>query len=300
MKIGFIGLGNMGLPMALNLCKKGFSIMVCSSKKESQNRILEAGGQAAESFCTMAEDCDVVISIVPADLEIRQLYMGEKSLISAARQGLICIDMTSAMGATKKEIALYIEQSGKNIKFIDAPVSGGVSGAEGGTLTIMAGGEKNVVEDCLPIFQAMGKRIVYTGEVGSASNVKMINQMLNAANTAVAAEALCLSRRLGVDDEILSQVVNESSGGSYVFEKNVPKYMMTGNHQPGFRLKLMKKDVELYLETAKKMKEFTLIPQLVYQIYAAAENQGNGDLNYTCIYEWFKQNQPVLEKERLD
>lgn len=293
MKIGFIGLGNMGLPMALNLCRKGFSVYVCSGNEESQNRILGAGGYAAGSFREMAANCDCVITIVPADAEIREVYLGENGILSAAKSGLICIDMTSAMGATKQEIAEYISSRELPVEFMDAPVSGGVSGAEQGTLTIMVGGDKETYERCHPVLEAMGKRIVYTGGVGSASNVKMINQMLNAANTAAAAEALCLSRRLGLDDKILSEVVNESSGGSYVFEKNVPKYMMTGDHTPGFRLKLMKKDVKLYIETAKKMQEFTLIPELVYQIFAAAENQGNGDKNYTWIYEWFCQNQPV-------
>ena len=102
-----------------------------------------------------------------------------------------------------------------------------------------------------------------------------------------------MARRLGLDDKILSEVINESSGGSYVFEKNVPKYMMTGDHTPGFRLKLMRKDIGLYIETAKKMGEFTLIPELVYQIFTAAENQGSGDRNYTWIYEWFHQNQAI-------
>lgn len=293
MKIGFIGLGNMGFPMALNLCQKGFEVFVCSSNEKSQRQITEAGGQAISSFQKMAECCDKIISIVPADAEIRELYLGENGILSAAHQGLVCIDMTSAMGATKQEIAARIKESGKLIEFIDAPVSGGVSGAAAGTLTIMAGGERKTFECCLPIFEALGKRIVYTGKVGSASNVKMINQMLNAANTAAAAEALCMARRLGLDDKILSEVINESSGGSYVFEKNVPKYMMTGDHTPGFRLKLMRKDIGLYIETAKKMGEFTLIPELVYQIFTAAENQGSGDRNYTWIYEWFHQNQAI-------
>ncbi len=292
-KVGFIGLGNMGLPMALNLCRKGFEVMVCSSKRESQQCVIEAGGQPLDSFRQMAELCDVIITIVPADQEMRSLYKGEEGIILSARSGLICIDMTSAMGASKQEIENYIYETGKRVEFVDAPVSGGVAKAEKGTLTIMAGASKAVFEKCRPIFEALGSKIIYTGDVGSASNLKMLNQMLNAANTAIAAEVLCLARHLGIEDKILSEVINGSSGGSYVFEKNVPKYMMTGDHTPGFRLKLMKKDVELYLKTTRRMNMFTLLPELVYQIYTAAENQGNGDMNYTCIYEWFHENQSL-------
>ena len=138
---------------------------------------------------------------------------------------------------------------------IDAPVSGGVAGA-----------------------------------VGSGSNVKMLNQMLNAGNTAIAAEVLCMSRELGIDDSVLSDVVNQSSGASFIFEKNVPKFMMTGDHTPGFRLDLMKKDVGLFVDSAKQVGEFTPVSQLVYQMYQAASNSGLGDANYTGIHKWYENN----------
>ncbi len=289
-KIGFIGLGHMGLPMALNLCKKGFEVLVCSSSSESQNKVVAAGGGVVGSLQKMAEICDVIITIVPADKEILSLY-GEEGILLNAKQGLVCIDMTSAKGTTKVAIAQNIEQMEKNIQFIDAPVSGGVAGAEAGTLTIMVGCTDEQFEENQDIFQALGKRIIHTGPVGSGSNIKMLNQMLNAANTAIAAEVLCISRKLGVDDKILCDVVNQSSGGSFIFEKNVPKYMMTGNHVPGFRLDLMKKDVSLFVDTSEEIKGFTPVANLVFQMYQAVSNQGAGDKNYTYIHQWLTENQ---------
>lgn len=298
-KIGFIGLGKMGLPMALNLCKAGFEVFVCSSKQESQRQILEAGGQTMDSFQRMAAVSDVIITIVPADTEILGLYKGRNGILKDCRKDLVCIDMTSAKGTTKKDIADYIHEMHPDITFLDAPVSGGAGGAREGTLTIMVGAEPEQMEKQMDIFQALGKKIIHTGPVGTASNVKMLNQMLNGANTAIAAEVLCLSRELGIEDEVLSQVVNQSSGGSYVFERNVPKYMMPGDHTPGFRLKLMKKDVGLFVDTVQELGCFAPLSGQIHQIYQAVENQGHGDDNYTYIHKWYENNQNT-EKNRED
>lgn len=290
-KIGFIGLGKMGLSMAKNLCKAGFEIFVCSSNADSEAQIIELGGKHIESFAKMATECDTVITIVPADKEILELYTGENGIFANAKDDLYCIDMTSAKGLTKEKIAKEAANYNKNIHFIDAPVSGGVAGAANGTLTIMVGCTNEEFETCSDIFKAMGTKIVHTGIVGTGSNVKMLNQMLNAANTAIAAEVLCLSRKLGVDDSVLSDVVNTSSGASFVFEKNVPKFMMSGDHTPGFRLNLMKKDVSLFNDTVNELDAFTPVADLVYQIYKATANQGNGDKNYTYIHKWYEENQ---------
>lgn len=294
-KIGFIGLGKMGMPMALNLCRKGFDVQVCSSNPDSQKKILESGGYAASSFAEMAGSCDAVVTIVPSDKEILELFEGDDGILANAREGLVWIEMTSAKGTTKEAVAEAIRQSGKQIDFLDAPVSGGVAGAEKGTLTIMVGSGEKELEENRNILEAMGSKIIHTGPVGSGSNVKMLNQMLNAANTAVAAEVLCISRMLGVDDHVLSEVVNQSSGGSYIFERNVPKYMMTGDHTPGFRLNLMKKDVGLFIDTAQEIDGFAPLSNIIYQMYKAAAHQGMGDQNYTAVHTWYENNQ---EKER--
>ncbi len=290
-KIGFIGLGKMGLPMAENLCKAGFEVYVNSSKKESQDRLLAAGAVAAESNLAMVRECDAVITVVPADKEISELYLAEDGFINNAGDGMIFIDMTSAKGSTKEAVKASADAKGKGIVFVDAPVSGGVAGAVAGTLTIMTGCEEAEFELVKPVLEAMGKNIIYTGKAGTASNVKMLNQMLNAGNTAVAAEVLCMSRKLGVDDEVLKNVVSQSSGQSFVFDRNVTKFMMSGEHVPGFRLNLMKKDVGLFIDSAKEMDGFVPVTNLVNELFKACANNGYGDLNYTSIHKWLEENQ---------
>jgi 3-hydroxyisobutyrate dehydrogenase-like beta-hydroxyacid dehydrogenase len=288
--IGFIGLGNMGLPMALNLCKAGYPLLVCSSRPESAKQVLAAGGKSAASFAELARRADIVITIVPADKEILELYTAPGGLIENMRDGALCIDMTSAKGSTKQAVAGCAKQMGKNIGVIDAPVSGGVAGAKAAALTIMAGCEKSLFDRAMPVFQALGKKITHTGDIGSASNIKMINQMINAGNSAVACEALCVAKKLGVDLNIMYDIINDSSGSSFVFKNNVPRFMR-GDHAPGFRLDLMKKDVGLFIESAQAHSAFTPMSEFVYQVFKAASNQGSGDKNATGIFTWYAQNQ---------
>ena len=291
-RIGFIGIGKMGLPMALNLCRAGFGVTVCSTKPESAAQVTALGGATAESYAELARGSDVVITIVPADKEIKELYLGENGLLANVPEGGVCIDMTSAMGDTMRLLDEEVKRLGRNVRIVDAPVSGGVAGAESGKLTIMVGCEsRELFDECLPVLKAMGEKIYYTGALGSGSNIKMINQMINAANTAIAAEAICMAKTLGVDLNTLCEIVNQSSGQSYIFERNVPKYMLTGDHTPGFRLDLMKKDVSLFIEASKNNQAFTPISELVYQIYKATSNQGGGSKNYTYILDWFEKNQ---------
>ena len=291
-KIGFIGLGKMGLPMAQNLCRAGFPVTVCSRKPESAKAVTDLGGKVAESYAALARESEIIITIVPADKEIKELYLGENGLLANMPDGGICIDMTSATGGTMLLLQDAVKEMGKDIRIVDAPVSGGVAGAQNGKLTIMVGcGSEELFNECMPVFQAMGEKIYYTGDLGSGSNIKMINQMINAANTAIAAEAICMAKQLGVDLEKLVEIVNKSSGQSYIFERNVPKYMLTGDHTPGFRLDLMKKDVSLFVQASKENQAFTPLSELVYQIYKATSNKGGGDKNYTYILNWFEENQ---------
>jgi 3-hydroxyisobutyrate dehydrogenase-like beta-hydroxyacid dehydrogenase len=288
--IGFIGLGNMGLPMALNLCKAGYPLLVCSGKPESSRQIEAAGGRRVSSFAELARQADMVITIVPADKEVLELYTVPGGLIENMRDTAVCIDMTSAKGSTKQAVADCAKQKGKKTGVIDAPVSGGVQGAKAGTLTIMVGCEKSLFDRALPVFQAMGKKITHTGDIGSASNIKMINQMINAGNSAVACEALCVAKKLGVNLDAMCDIINDSSGASFVFKNNAPRFIKD-DHVPGFRLDLMKKDVGLFIESAQAHSAFTPMSEFVYQVFKAASNQGYGDKNATGIFKWYEQSQ---------
>ena len=285
-KIGMIGIGSMGKPMAMNLLKAGYPLTVYVRNPLVKKEVADAGGKAAGSIAELAAGVEVVITILPADREIIEVYTSENGVIHHLQEGAVCLEMTSARGETVQEIAAYAQKKGKKIGFIDAPVSGGIAGAQSGTLTIMAGGDKELIDAFMPLLQTMGSKIIYTGGLGSGKSVKMINQFLNAANTCIAAEALYLARNMGLDTDILCSVVNESSGGSWIFKNNVPKFMLPGNFGQGFRLELMKKDLSLSMEQAYKDNLSLPLLNLIFQIYQAMCNRGYAADNYNVVSRW--------------
>ncbi|HEY5465486.1 MAG TPA: NAD(P)-dependent oxidoreductase [Clostridia bacterium] len=291
--IGFIGLGNMGKPMAQNLIKAGFELIVFDLSKKAMDELCAAGAKIADSVKSTAEASDILITILPADKEILEVYTKEDGVINHIRNGSICIEMTSALGDTVKEIDRLSKDLRKEITFIDAPVSGGIAGAQGGTLTIMVGGEKNKIEECRPILQVMGDKIIYAGDLGSGKAVKMVNQFLNAGNTYIASEALFLAKHLNLDMDILCSIINESTGGSWVFKNNVPKVMIPQNFEQGFRLDLMKKDIGLSMLQAQSDNLSLPVMSLIYQIYQAMMNQGNKNKNYNVVSQWIEQQNEI-------
>jgi len=293
-KIGFIGLGTMGKPMALNLVKAGYSLICFNRSKAPVKELVAAGAEEALSISELAARSDVIITMLPADKEIMKVYTGEGGILHAIRDGSVCIDMTSARGDTIKEIARIASDMGKNVTFLDAPVSGGQAGAQNGTLTIMVGGDKNKVEEYRPIFEVLGSKIFYTGALGSGKAVKMINQLLNAGNTYIMSEALFLAKTMDLDMELLVNVINESSGTSWVFKNNAPKHVIPQNFEQGFRLELMKKDLGLSIEQAQKNHLSLPVVNLIYQIYEAMSNQGYDKKNYNVVSQWiYQQNKPI-------
>jgi 3-hydroxyisobutyrate dehydrogenase-like beta-hydroxyacid dehydrogenase len=289
-KIGFIGLGAMGKPMALNLVKAGMPVTVTYHRNRAPAEELEkAGAQLVDSVAEVARGSDVVVTVLPADREIREVY---SELIDNLKSGSVCIDMTTAMPQTIIEMA---EQASKNgIKVLDAPVSGGVTRAESGSLTIMVGGEKETIESCRPVLEAMGEKIFITGEVGSGKGIKMINQILNAGNTYIASEALVLAKKLGIDLNTLCEVIGASSGGSWVFQNVIPKFVIPKNFKPGFKLNLMKKDIDLSIQSAKEEALSLPVTSLIGQIYQAVINQGYGEKYYCIVSQWVEE----LNKKR--
>jgi 3-hydroxyisobutyrate dehydrogenase len=284
--IGMIGIGNMGKPMAINLLKAGYPLTVYDINPLAVKEVVDAGGMGAASIAELAAGAEVLITILPADRHIIEVYTSENGVIHHLQDGAVCLEMTSARGETVQEIAAYAQKKGRKIDFIDAPVSGGVPGAQSGTLTIMVGGDRGLIDTFMPLLQTLGSKIIYTGGLGSGKSVKMINQFLNAANTCIAAEALHLARDMGLDLDILCSVVNESSGGSWVFKNNVPKFMLPGNFGQGFRLELMKKDLSLSMEQAYKDNLSLPLLNLIFQIYQAMCNRGYAADNYNVVSRW--------------
>lgn len=289
--IGFIGLGAMGKPMAMNLLKAGMKLICYNRSKEPVKELVELGAGEGLSCADVATRSDIIITVLPADKQILDVYTSEDGVLSSIRDGCVCIDMTSARGDTIKYVAQKAAQTEKSITVIDAPVSGGVQAAAEGTLTIMAGGEKEAVEKYTPLLQVLGKKIFYTGDIGSGKSVKMINQMLNACNTYIMSEALCLADDMGIDRDLLYNVVTESSGNSWVFKNNMPKFIFTQKFDQGFKLELMRKDLGLCIEQAMNDSMFLPVSNFVFQVYEAMNRKGKGKANYNIVSDWiFEQN----------
>jgi len=292
-QIGFIGLGNMGAPMAENLLKAGFSLTVFDLSQKAVDALVALGASAAKSAGEAAAASDFLITILPRDKHIIDVYTAPGGVLENMREGGICIEMTSALGQTVIDLQTKADEMGRGIKLLDAPVSGGVAGAVGGTLTIMCGGETEILEKCRPVLEAMGQRIFYTGGVGSGKSLKMLNQLLNAGNTLVAAEAIFLAKSMNMDMDLFCNIVKESTGSSWVFSNNIPKFMLTKDFDAGFRLDLMKKDISLVMERIAQDNISLPVSTLIYQIYQAMENQGEGGKNYNVVGEWVEQQNPT-------
>jgi len=283
-----IGLGNMGLPMAKNIAKAGMPLIATSMNKNIWEDARLCGIQIVEDVAQVAKACDVIVTMLPADAHIISVYEDEGGIIDSCKDGTVCIDMTSAKGETMRRIQNTAKARGKNIKWLDAPVSGGTPAAAAGTLTIMVGGERALFDEYKALLDTMGSKITYTGALGSAKDIKMLNQALNAGNTCVAAEVMVLAKQLGVDMDTFIDVVNDSSGGSWIFKNNIHRNI-THDHKPGFKLDLMKKDISLFIDSARANGDYTPILDLVMSALSASSNQGHGEQNYTYVSKWIEE-----------
>lgn len=283
--VGFIGLGAMGKPMAMNVAKAGYPLIVYDLDPKRVSALEAEGARVAQDIKQVAAASKIVITVLPADDEIMAVF--QAGLVDCLRPGAVWIEMTSALPQTVIKVGQAAREQGKDV--LDAPVSGGVAKAADGSLTIMAGGTQETFERCKPLLEVMGKTIFYTGDLGNGKAVKMINQLMNAGNTMVASEAVFLAQRMGIDLDLMIDVINRSSGASWVFTNNVPKSILAENFNPGFRLDLMKKDINLSLDYARQEKIVLPVMSFIAQIYQAMMNQGYADRYYTVVSQWIKQ-----------
>ncbi len=289
--IGFIGLGNMGQHMARNLIKAGHSLKVFDLNEENVRYVAQSGAKAAASAAEAATDVEFVVSMVPVGADVRRVFV-DSGVIGAARPGTILIDSSTIDVDTAR--AMH-EAAGKaGYKFLDAPVSGGVVGAEQATLTFMCGGDKDTFEKARPILAAMGKNIVHCGGAGQGQVVKICNNMMAAVNMLVAAEALVMGEKLGVDRKVLYDVITTSTGRSYSLERScpipgpVPTAPSSNGFKPGFMAKLMLKDLRLSQMAAQSAGASTPLGAAATAAYAMHIENGNGDLDSSSIIKLLK------------
>jgi 3-hydroxyisobutyrate dehydrogenase len=291
-KIGFIGVGNMGGPMARNLMKKGHQVKAFDLSAEALDRIAKDGAQRAQSVADAARGVDVVVTMVPTGAETRAVYLGEHGIIAAADKGTLLIDSSTIDVETARAVIAEANKAG--FEMIDAPVSGGVFGAEAGTLTFMCGGDRKVFEKAKPTLEAMGKAIIYAGGPGNGQAAKICNNMLAGISMIAVSEAYVLGERLGLDHKTLFDIVSVSSGQSFALTRYSPVpgildgVPANNDYKPGFAASLMAKDLRLAQAAAQQTGASTPLGAAASALYALFCNKGNGGVDSSGIIKMIR------------
>ncbi|GAB3701578.1 2-hydroxy-3-oxopropionate reductase [Spirosoma flavus] len=278
-KVGFIGLGIMGKPMALNLRKAGYDVAVLSQSKAADT-LVEAGAQVVESSKELAQQCDIIIIMLPDSPDVEQVVSGPDGVLEGVKSGALFIDMSTIAPATARSIYKLMQEKG--VEALDAPVSGGQVGAESASLSIMVGGSEVAFARALPLFQAMGKNIIHIGEPGAGQTTKACNQMIVGITIQAVAEAFALAERAGVNLEKMREVLLGGFAQSRILDLH-GKRMIDRNFAPGFKIKLHKKDMGIALKTGDEFSVPLQATALVANQMQAAVEGGNGELDHSSL-----------------
>jgi 2-hydroxy-3-oxopropionate reductase len=279
-KIGFVGTGIMGKPMVKNLLKAGYPVLCYDIVPEPLKELAAAGAALAASNKEVAEKSEVVVTMLPNSPHVEQAVLGPKGILEGARSGLFLLDMSTISPIVSQKVAA--EAASKDVKMLDAPVSGGEKGAIEGTLSIMVGGERAVFDKVLPIFQAMGKTITYIGPIGSGGFVKLANQIIVAINLTAIAEALVLGTKAGIDLELMINALSGGLAGSKCLDQKRNNYLQHA-FQPGFKIDLHYKDLNLIMESAEKLGVPLPATALVRELFSALRVKGRGQMDHSGV-----------------
>jgi len=275
MKVGFVGLGIMGKPMALHLLEAGFPLTVYNRTASKCRPLAEAGAVVANSPAEVARRSEATIIIVNDTPDVESVLFGPDGAAEGLGAGKVVIDMSTVSPDATQRWAEQLRQMG--VEMLDAPVSGGERGAQQGTLTIMVGGNRQTFERCLPLLEAMGKNIVWVGPNGSGQRVKLVNQLLCGIHVVAMDEALTFAREAGLDLSRTLQVVSSGAAGSWILSNLGPK-VVAGEYHPGFKIKLQQKDLRLARESVEKLGLELPGLEHAYQQLTKAVKQGLGEL----------------------
>lgn len=274
MKIGFIGLGIMGRPMALNLLKGGFDLTVWARRAASMQPLTEAGAKAATNPAELADKVDLIISMVADAPDVEQVMLGATGVTAAGKTGLIAVDMSTILPAAARNIAARLQVLG--VDFLDAPVSGGEVGAIAGTLSIMVGGSTSAFEKAEPVFACMGKNIVHVGDSGAGQVAKAANQIITGASVLTVAEALNFAAKNGVDPAKVRQALLGGFAYSKILE-NHGQRMLDRNFKPGFKSWMHQKDMNIVMQSAHELGLCLPISAATAQMFNAMVGAGLGE-----------------------
>lgn len=286
MKIGFIGLGIMGKPMCKNLLRSGHECTIYDIVEEAAREAAEAGAVKCESAAQAASGREMVITMLPNSPQVKQVVLGENGIADAMDEGCIFVDMSSIAPLASKEIGAAL--AAKNIEMLDAPVSGGEPKAVDGTLSIMVGGKKEVYDKVKDVLLCMGSSAVYCGELGAGNTTKLANQIVVALNIAACAEAFTLSRKAGVDPELVFDAIRGGLAGSTVMDAKVPM-MLDGNDKPGFKIDLHIKDLKNALETGHGVGMGLPLTAQVMEMMQQLAADGFGGKDHSALVKYYEK-----------
>ena len=285
-KIGFIGLGIMGKPMAKNLLKAGYSLTVYDIRPEPVKEVVAAGAQEGKSSKDVAEKSEVVITMLPNSPEVKEAVLGKDGVLDGAKSGMILIDMSSIAPLVSKEVGAKLAEKG--VEMLDAPVSGGEPKAIDGTISIMVGGKKEAFEQVEDILKVMGASAVLVGDIGSGNTTKLANQIIVALNIAAMSEAMVLATKAGVDPEKVYNAIRGGLAGSTVLDAKVP-LALKGNFKPGFRIELHIKDLQNALDTAHKIGVPVPLASGVMEVMQALKVDGKAGDDHGGIIQFYEK-----------
>lgn len=285
-RIGFIGLGIMGLPMARNLIRAGYALTVNNLHPEPEQALAAEGAQVSRTAREVAEQSDIVITMLPDSPQVEEVVLGENGVAEGLRAGSLYIDMSSVAPSTARKVAEALQQKGAEA--LDAPVSGGQVGAEQATLSIMVGGNEEAFGRARPVFEAVGKNIVYIGGPGAGQVTKICNQIVVALTIQAVAEALTLARKSGVDGARVREALLGGFAQSRILDLHGQR-ILDGNFQPGFRINLHRKDLRLALEAGREQAVPLFATATAAELMNAMIAQGMGDLDHSGLAVLYAQ-----------
>jgi 2-hydroxy-3-oxopropionate reductase len=286
MKIGFIGLGIMGKPMAKNLLKAGYNLIVLDLNKKVVEELTNLGAETAETPAEVASKTKTIITMLPNSPEVQEVALGKNGVIEGATKGSVLIDMSSIAPLASREIAEALSKNG--VEMLDAPVSGGEPKAIEGTIAVMVGGKKEVFDANYDIMMAMAGSVVYVGEIGAGNIAKLCNQVVVALNIAAVSEALVLAQKAGVSPDLVYKAIRGGLAGSTVMDAKAPM-MMDRNFAPGFRIELHIKDMGNVLETSRQVGVPLPLASQVMEIMQAIKQDGCDVEDHSSIVKFYEK-----------
>ena len=278
--IGFIGLGIMGRPMAKNLLKAGYPLVVHNRSRGAVEDLVKAGAKAGTSSRDVASQSDVLITMLPNSPDVEAVVLGRDGVIEGARAGMSLLDMSTISPLVSQKIGAAL--AARSVQMLDAPVSGGERGAIDAVLSIMVGGDKALFDKVLPIFQAMGKTITHLGPLGAGGFTKLANQIIVAVNLTALGEALTLAKKAGLDRELTLTALAGGLAGSKCLDQKKPNYL-AGTYNPGFKIDLHYKDLGLIMESARALGVPLPATAAVQELFSALRVKGRGGLDHSGV-----------------